>query len=43
MENFFSPLKNAWKIPDLRKRIVASFLLLLVYRVVCTSLFPAAR
>jgi len=33
MENFLSPLKNAWKVPDLRKRILASFLLLLVYRV----------
>ncbi|NLU32087.1 MAG: preprotein translocase subunit SecY [Clostridiaceae bacterium] len=33
MENFLSPLKNAWKIPDLRKKILASFLLLMVYRV----------
>ena len=33
MENFLTPLKSAWKIPDLRKKILASFLLLLVYRV----------
>ena len=33
MENFLTPLKSAWKIPDLKKKILASFLLLLVYRV----------
>lgn len=33
MENFLAPLKNAWKIPDLRKKILITFLLLIVYRV----------
>jgi len=28
----FETLKNAWKIPDLRKRIIFTFLMLVVYR-----------
>ncbi|HPU21584.1 preprotein translocase subunit SecY [Thermoclostridium caenicola] len=33
MENFLAPLKNAWKIPDLKKKLLITFLLLVVYRV----------
>lgn len=33
MENVLSPLKNAWKIADLRKKILMTVILLLVYRV----------
>jgi protein translocase subunit secY/sec61 alpha len=33
MENFLSPLKNAWKVPDLRKRLLMTFLFLMIYRV----------
>jgi len=33
MESFFSPLKSAWKIQDLRKKILVTVLLLVVYRV----------
>lgn len=33
MENFLSPLKNAWKVQDLRKRLLMTFLFLLIYRV----------
>ena len=28
----FETLKNAWKIPDLRKRMIFTFLMLVVYR-----------
>ena len=33
MDNFLTPLKSAWNISDLRKKIVATLLLLLVYRI----------
>lgn len=33
MESFLSPLKSAWKITDLRKKIFATMLLLIVYRI----------
>ncbi len=33
MESVIAPLKSAWKIADLRKKLIATFLLLLVYRV----------
>ncbi len=33
MENIFSPFRSAWKITDLRKKLIATALLLLVYRV----------
>lgn len=32
MESVFSPLQSAWKIADLRKKILATMVLLLVYR-----------
>lgn len=33
MESIIAPLKSAWKITDLRKKLIATLLLLLVYRV----------
>ncbi|MCX7773494.1 MAG: preprotein translocase subunit SecY [Clostridia bacterium] len=33
MESVIAPLKSAWKIADLRKKILATLLLLLVYRI----------
>ena len=33
MENVLAPLKNAWKIQDLRKKIFMTVLLLVLYRV----------
>ncbi len=33
MENVLAPLKNAWKIQDLRKKIFMTVLLLVIYRV----------
>jgi preprotein translocase subunit SecY len=33
MESILTPFKSAWKIPDLRKKLLMTFLLLLVYRV----------
>ena len=33
-------IKNIWKIEDLRKRLVVTFLLILVYRVGCYVVFP---
>ena len=33
MESILTPFKSAWKIPDLRKKLFATFLLLLVYRI----------
>lgn len=33
MDNVLSPLKSAWKIPDLRKKILATIVLLLIYRI----------
>lgn len=33
MENIFAPLKSAWRIVDVRKKLIATFLLLLVYRI----------
>lgn len=32
MESIFSPIKNAWRVADIRKKIIITFLLLLVYR-----------
>jgi preprotein translocase subunit SecY len=32
MESVITPFKNAWKIADLRKKLIATILLLLVYR-----------
>lgn len=32
MESIFSPIKNAWRVADIRKKIIVTFLLLLVYR-----------
>jgi preprotein translocase subunit SecY len=32
MESIFSPIKNAWRIVDIRKKLIMTFLLLLVYR-----------
>jgi preprotein translocase subunit SecY len=32
LENILAPFKSAWKIVDLRKKIIATFLLLMVYR-----------
>lgn len=32
MESIFSPLRSAWKIADLRKKLIVTALLLLVYR-----------
>ena len=33
-------IKNIWKIEDLRKRLVVTFLLILVYRVGCYVVLP---
>lgn len=33
MDNFLTPLKNAWKVADLRKKILVTLLLLVIYRV----------
>ena len=33
MDNVLTPLKSAWRVVDVRKKIIASFLLLLVYRI----------
>ena len=33
MESVITPLKSAWKIADLRKKLIATMLLLLVYRI----------
>jgi len=33
MENIFSPFRSAWRIADLRKKLIATALLLLVYRI----------
>lgn len=33
MENVLSPLKNAWKIPDLKRKILMTLMLLIVYRI----------
>lgn len=33
MENILAPLKNAWKIQDLRKKVLMTILLLVLYRV----------
>ena len=32
MENIFAPIKSAWRVVDIRKKLIATFLLLLVYR-----------
>lgn len=32
MESIFSPIRNAWRIADIRKKLIITFLLLLVYR-----------
>lgn len=32
MESVFAPLKSAWRVVDIRKKLIATFLLLLVYR-----------
>ncbi len=34
MANMFQTVKNAWKIPDLRKKILITIGLLLVFRLV---------
>lgn len=33
MENVITPLKSAWKIADIRKKLIVTLLLLLVYRI----------
>ena len=33
MDSVFTPLKSAWRVVDVRKKIIASLLLLLVYRI----------
>lgn len=33
MENVFTPFKSAWKVADLRKKLIATILMLLVYRI----------
>lgn len=33
MDNVLTPLKSAWRVVEVRKKIIASFLLLLVYRI----------
>ena len=33
MESVFTPFKSAWKVADLRKKLIVTFLLLLVYRI----------
>lgn len=33
MESILTPFKSAWRIPDLRKKLLMTFLLLMVYRV----------
>lgn len=37
---FVDTIKNIWKIEDLRKRLVVTFLLILVYRVGCYVVLP---
>ena len=32
MESIFAPIKSAWRVVDIRKKLIATFLLLLVYR-----------
>ena len=32
MESIFAPIKNAWRIADIRKKLIMTFLLLLIYR-----------
>ncbi len=32
MESIFAPIKNAWRIVDIRKKLLITFLLLIVYR-----------
>ena len=34
----FQTLKNAWKITELRKKILYTLFMLLIYRVLCLSL-----
>jgi len=33
MEGIFAPIKSAWRVADIRKKLIATFLLLLVYRI----------
>ena len=40
MGGFFETCRNAWKIPDLRKRLLYTLLLLLVFRIGCLIPIP---
>ncbi len=40
MSGFFETIRNAWKIPDLRKRLLYTLLLLLVFRIGCLIPIP---
>ena len=40
MSGFFETLRNAWKIPDLKKRLIYTLLLLLIFRVGCLIPIP---
>lgn len=40
MGGFFETFRNAWKIPDLRKRLLYTLLLLLVFRIGCLIPIP---
>lgn len=40
MGGFFETFRNAWKIPDLRKRLIYTLLLLLVFRIGCLIPIP---
>ena len=40
MKRFIQTLKNIWKIEELRKRIVYTLLLIMVYRLGCYIVIP---
>lgn len=40
MSGFFETIKNAWKIPDLKKRLIYTLILLLIFRVGCMIPIP---